>query len=56
MEGSSTVGRQAGWQAGWQAGRLAGRQAGSLARGDRWKRMRGHFKVVEQVPGHLDFQ
>ena len=36
--------------------RLAGWQAGRLARGNRWKRMRGHFKVVEQVPGNLDFQ
>ena len=30
--------------------------AGRLARGDRWKRMRGRFKVVEQDPGNLDFQ
>ena len=36
--------------------RLAGWQAGRLARGDRWKRMRGRFKVVEQDPGNLDFQ
>ena len=35
---------------------MRGWQAGRLARGDRWKRMRGRFKVVEQDPGNLDFQ
>ena len=43
---------------GGSGGRLQmrGWQAGRLARGDRWKRMRGRFKVVEQDPGNLDFQ
>ena len=33
-----------------------GRCSQVVARGDRWKRMRGRFKVVEQDPGNLDFQ